>query len=314
MIKKLAAPLKILLILSGLIFLSYLLVNYNKPPLNEPFFFGGNNSGQDTKSQEDKINQEKSAKINSIIQSNISGKEGQYAIFVKGLKNGQTIEYNSNETISSASIYKLAVMYKTFDALEKGEVQKDTVLSADTSQLDQTIIWGNNPNITNQETGLVSYTVSEALRLMITISDNYAALLLAQQFGWDNIETFLKDSGISGLTLVSDNTPATTASSTAQILEKIYRGQAVSKSASNEMEKLLLGQTVNDRIPKYLPQNVKVAHKTGELDTLRHDAGIVYGKKSDYIFVFLTDTPDPENASENIANLSQQIFDELESN
>ncbi len=62
------------------------------------------------------------------------------------------------------------------------------------------------------------------------------------------------------------------------MLEKIYLGKAVSQGASIEMKNLLLAQAVDDRIPKYLPENIKVAHKTGELDTLRHDAGIVYGE------------------------------------
>ena len=80
------------------------------------------------------------------------------------------------------------------------------------------------------------------------------------------------------------------------------------------MINLLLAQKVNDRIPKYLPANIKVANKTGELEGLRHDAGIVYGKKGDYIFVFLTDTPNPPDATETIATISKQIFEELEKN
>ena len=78
------------------------------------------------------------------------------------------------------------------------------------------------------------------------------------------------------------------------------------------MINLLTNQTVNDRIPKYLPANIKIAHKTGELETIRNDAGIVYGKKGDYIFVFLSDTKNPLDASETIATLSKQIFEELE--
>lgn len=227
----------------------------------------------------DSLATERSQKVMSAINSALKNTQGRYGIFLKDLKNNQTFEQNSAEIFTSASIYKLAIMYKTFDALEKGEIKE-------------------NDNL------------DETLRLMITISDNDSAILLAEKFGWANIENFLIEVGIKNFKLATKT--EATAQSTAQILERIYRGQAVSKQASNKMRKLLLGQTKNDRIPKYLPQNTKVAHKTGELDTLRHDAGIVYGKKSDYIFVFFSDTPTPEDASETIAKLAKSIFDMLE--
>src|SRR3990167_2109346 len=232
--------------------------------------------------------------VSTAIQSNLKNSQGNYSIYIKDLTNDQNFEYKSNEIFPSASIYKLAIMYKTFDALEKGEVEKDEALSLKQD--------ANSPQ--------TSRTVAETLRLMITISDNDSAIALAEKFGWANIEKFLIDVGIENFKLAvqTESTPQ----STAQILERIYLGQAVSKQASSEMKKLLLSQTVNDRIPKYLPQNIKVAHKTGELETLRHDAGIVYGKKSDYIFVFFSDTPNPEDAAETIASLAKQIFEILE--
>ena len=55
-----------------------------------------------------------------------------------------------------------------------------------------------------------------------------------------------------------------------------------------------------------------MGHKTADLGGIEHDAGIVLGKNSHYIFVFLSDTEMPEDAGENIARLSRQIFDVLE--
>ena len=243
--------------------------------------------------QDDNQNKERSEKIYSNIQSALENSPGGYSVYIKNLKNNQTFEYKSREIFTSASIYKLAVMYKTFDALKKGELEKDSTLS-------KTLASGEK----------ISYSVSEALRLMITISDNESAILIAEKLGWANIEKFLKEEGIENFKLAAET--QATAESTAQILEQIYRGEAVSKSASSDMKSLLLAQTVNDRIPKYLPKNIKVAHKTGELETIRHDAGIVYGKKSDYIFVFFSDTQNPEIAAETIAQLSKEIYNSLE--
>ena len=294
--------LKVFIILFGLAFLSYLLTAYNQPESKpDQFFFGAKNLVED----DSKIKQERASKINSVIDSRLPA-EGKYAVYIKDLKSGETFERNAQELFGSASIYKLGVMYKTYDALKKGNLQQNTVLSGSQQGLDSTL----NPNNKNAFDNTISESVDEALRLMITISDNYSALLLAEKFGWANIEDYLKNQGIENFLLATE--PKATAASTAQILEKIYKGQAVSREASNEMRKLLLSQTVNDRIPKYLPQNTKVAHKTGELDGIRNDAGIVYGKRGDYIFVFFSDTENPQVSSEKIATLARDIYNELE--
>ena len=227
-------------------------------------------------------------KIQQLLESSVINLPGKYGIVIKDLKKNHTYEINATDTFASASIYKLAVMYKVHDSLDKGTLQKDLKLAP----------------------GL---TVKEALDNMITISDNDSAILLAEKVGWAATNTFLKDKGISGFNLTIQDYPETTASATAQILERIYAKTAVSKEASSEMTLLLFRQKINDRIPKFLPKDVKVGHKTGELDNFRHDAAIVVGKKGDYIFVFLSQTPAPADATENIANLSKTMYDALES-
>lgn len=228
-----------------------------------------------------------SKNIQSLLQTEVQKLPGTYNIYIKDLKTNQTYSTREEQKIPSASIYKLAVMYKTYDSIEKGELKKNQNLSS----------------------GL---TVKEALRLMITISDNTSALLLAEKLGWANINNFLKAEGIDGYNLMIKDYPLTTAKATGDILERIYKKTAISTQASEEMLELLLAQEKNDRIPLNLPLDVQVAHKTGELDNFRHDAGIVFGKKSDYIFVFLTETPVPEDAYGNIAKLTITMFGALE--
>ncbi|MEK7581512.1 MAG: serine hydrolase [Patescibacteria group bacterium] len=227
-------------------------------------------------------------KIQQLLESSVINLPGKYAVVIKNLKKNHTYEINATDTFASASIYKLAVMYKVYDSLDKGELQKNLELAP----------------------GL---TVGKALESMITISDNNSAILLAEKVGWAKTDTFLKNKGINGFNLTIQDYPETTASATAQILERIYTKTAVSRQASSEMSLLLFKQKINDRIPRYLPKDVKVGHKTGELDNFRHDAAIVVGKKSDYIFVFLSQTPAPADAAENIAALSKAIYDALES-
>ena len=74
------------------------------------------------------------------------------------------------------------------------------------------------------------------------------------------------------------------------------------------MIELLKRQELNDRIPKNLPKSAPVAHKTGELGGAKHDAGIVFTKKGDYILILMSDTNVPQNAAEVEAKISRDIF------
>ncbi len=225
--------------------------------------------------------------VQNLLDTQVQNQSPTYAIFIKNLKTGDSYQINQNLKIPSASLYKLAVMYAAYDLLQKGQIQKDQEIAD----------------------GLM---VESALELMITVSDNNSALKLAEKIGWTNINSFIKSQSIDGFNLQVKDYPQTTAKAVADLLERIYTKTAVSQNASEEMLNLLLKQQINDRIPKYLPLDVKVAHKTGELDNLRHDAGIIFGKNSDYIFVFLTDTPISQDGAENIAKLSKTMFEALE--
>jgi len=61
-----------------------------------------------------------------------------------------------------------------------------------------------------------------------------------------------------------------------QLLEKIYDKSFINEKVSTEIEKTLLHQQINHKIPGYLRDEIQVAHKTGEDDGITHDVGIVY--------------------------------------
>lgn len=308
--KIIALPVVLLILL----LISYILTNIGSGKSSfENFFLGSQNLFGEMTNIEDPVEK--------LIEEAPQNFNGNMAIFVKDLKTAKTYQVNADQKFTSASLYKLAVMYKTYDSLAKNEISLDGILSGNSANLDKMLsgaqngqgqtlqIQSPNPSQTSQT---IAYQVSEALRLMITISDNYSALILAERLGWQNIDQLMEDEGFLDIDLIDADQPTITARAVGALLEKIYRNQAVSSQSSEEMKKLLLDQKINDRIPKYLPEDIKVGHKTGELDNLRHDAGIVLGQKSDYIFVFLTDTTLPVDAAEHIAQLSKKFFEALE--
>lgn len=71
---------------------------------------------------------------------------------------------------------------------------------------------------------------------------------------------------------------------------------------------ILKKQTLNEKLPKYLPQGTLIAHKTGEIDYLSHDGGIVFSKKGDYVIVVMTEADSPSGVEERIAQISKNVF------
>ena len=62
-------------------------------------------------------------------------------------------------------------------------------------------------------------------------------------------------------------------------------------------------------MPKYLPSDTLIAHKTGELDSFSHDSGIVYTPNGNYIIVVMSDSTNPKGAEDRIANISKSVYD-----
>ena len=80
------------------------------------------------------------------------------------------------------------------------------------------------------------------------------------------------------------------------------------------MLQLLKIQKLNNKIPRYLPKDTVVAHKTGELDPFTHDAGIVYTPNGNYIIVVLSKSDDPDLAENRIADISKNVFNYFQNN
>lgn len=295
---------KFFLLIVSLLILGFYLFNFKSAKSPDNFFTSSKNILLQSFAQDDNLPQQ-------LIDQKTETQNGTWAIVIKNLKTQKAYFYNENQKLPAASLYKLAVMYKTYDAIEKGEIKEDDILSADTLTLDK-ILASDQDISTDSEPEVVSATVKNALQAMITVSDNYSAILLAEKLGWESIDFEMKNQGFDNIDLLSQNAPLVSAKSIMFMFERIYGNTAVTKLASQKMKALLLTQKVNDRIPKYLPQEIKVAHKTGELDNIRNDAGIVFGQKNDYIFVFLTETPAPGDATEEIAKFSKKIYDALE--
>jgi beta-lactamase class A len=125
--------------------------------------------------------------------------------------------------------------------------------------------------------------------LMITISDNMATNMLIDLLGIPNIQANIERLGLEGVQLnrkLFEKRPEfrglrnyVSAAGIGKLLEMIYKGEVVSKAASDEMIEMMLAQQCTNKIPLLLPGEGRAAHKTGEDDGTTHDTGIIYAKK-----------------------------------
>jgi len=144
----------------------------------------------------------------------------------------------------------------------------------------------------------VTFTVEELIGLMIYDSDNIATNMLTNIAGIDYLNNAFNLFGLKNTNLsrkIADFNLRdrgienySTAEDIVLILEKMYRRTLVNKNISEKCLKVLKLQRVNDRIPKYLPVDVTVAHKTGLERGVCHDAGIVFSCKGDFLICVLT--------------------------
>lgn len=245
--------------------------------------------------------------LQATIEKSLEGTAGSYGIFVKNLKTGESFSLNENKQFESGSLYKLWTMAVVFNEIEKGNLEEDDKLSQDIAVLNKK--FGIDPENAEQTSGTITLTVSQALTQMITISHNYAALLLTEKIKLSTVAAWLKDKNFTYSKVGTDgDAPITTPLDIALFLEKLYKGELANSENTQKMIDLLKAQQLNNKLPKNLPPGTVLAHKTGELGWFSHDAGILYSEKGDYIIVAMSESSSPKGAEERIAQLSLDIY------
>lgn len=249
-----------------------------------------------------------SSGLQAAVSGALSGTKGRYAVVIKNVKTGEAYTLNEHQKFDSASLYKLWIMGEVFQQIQEGKLTENTQLSQDVEVLNEKFHIASES--AEKKEGKIELSVKQALNQMITYSDNYAALILSEKVRISNVTSFLKDNGLLESKVgVSGQNPSTTASDITRLLEKISTGTLVNSSSSKEMLDLLKRQQLNGKIPKYLPAGTVIAHKTGELETVSHDAGIVYTEKGDYLIVVLSDSNSRQQADERIAGISKAVYE-----
>lgn len=247
----------------------------------------------------------KESAIDRIVTSVLSQREGEYAIFYKDLATEEEYTQRAHMVYPSASLYKLWIMGEAFRQIDVGAIKKEDVLKESVENLNKKFNIASES--AERKDGDVELSVEDALEKMIIVSDNYAALLLSAKIRLSGVSNFLTTNGFVESTIGVP--PKTSAYDIGRFFEKLYKGEMGGQLYSKEMLAILGRQRLNDRLPKYLPDSVIIAHKTGELDGYKHDGGIIYAAKGPYILVVLSKSDDLAYAAETIALVSKAVYE-----
>jgi beta-lactamase class A len=162
--------------------------------------------------------------------------------------------------------------------------------------------------------------VRELLRLMIVRSSNLATNQLIELVGAAHVTEGARSLGAVNAKVLRgvedqkafdagmNNT--ITARDLAILLAAIENGRVLSQESSALMRDILLAQEFNEKIPAGLPPGTRVAHKTGEITAVSHDAAIVYpANRKPYVLVVLTrGIRDGKESAQLIADISRLVY------
>lgn len=239
--------------------------------------------------------------LRAVIEEFLGEEVDNYGLVVKRLSDGTGVAINADKEFYAASLFKILVMYEVFKQRDLGLLSFDEMLVFSPPYVEYGLgalrwpLWSH-------------LSIWNLLEAMITESDNVAAIMLQDRVGGWNIIRDFKAIGLKHTVMDRDQL-LTSAGDMALWLEMISQGQEVSEKTREEMIELLAGQLINDRLPIYLPEGIRVAHKTGNWDDATHDVGIVYAPSGAYIIAVLSNK---HWESEPIAELSARVYEYFE--
>ena len=250
------------------------------------------------------------------IEKIISQVEGNVCINFYDLNKNNGFSVNGDKKVLSASMIKLLILAELMKKIFENKFSlSDTVMMANFMKI------GGDGVLKELNTGH-HFTLKELATLMIIVSDNQATNILIDFLGMENInqlgkelrlkKTFLgrKMMDIEARKKGYDN--YTCADDISSLLKLIYQEKLINKEASQLMLDILLRQQQGERLQRYLPSDIKIAHKCGDLDNLENDGGIIWLGDRAYILVVLTNGMPNLQCKQTIGKISKFVYDKME--
>src|SRR3954467_8133962 len=259
------------------------------------------------------------ARFEKRIQEISAHVDGVVGYVIVDLTSGERMTHLERETFPTASAIKLAIVYELFKQAEEGKVRLDETITLDRHQA----VGGTGVLV---EMGTPTLSIRDYAVLMVTLSDNTATNVLIDRLGMDRIAARMQGLGLASTKLrrhMMDTAAArrgdenvSTPDELVRLLMAMY-GSAGPAAPHGRMDDAiaLLKKPKDNRLRKGLPEGVESADKSGELEGVRVDAGIVFAKNRPYVLcvmtTFLKDEAEGERAITDISRTAYEYFSRL---
>lgn len=228
--------------------------------------------------------------LDEEFSSLLAGDGAQYSIYVLFPSwSGPLVKGDRQQ--SSASVIKIFILSTAYEMAEKGELDLDGKIRVRRKDM------VGGAGVLNGRAGEPVLSIRDLLRLMITESDNTATNVMIDCLTFARIQDYCNTNGFTDTVLRrkmmdekalrSGRDNLTTVKDVGEWMRRLKARKLVSPSADAAMEQILFAQADTECFPRALPQ-AKIAYKTGELEGLYHDAGIIYDSNKGYVLVIFS--------------------------
>jgi len=207
------------------------------------------------------------------------------------LKTGWTFSLNGSREFPAASVAKVPVMAAAYHLADSGLLDLDQkVLFLESDKL-------GGAGVLQWLKGNRQYSLWNLMRLMITLSDNTATRLVVNTVGLPAIAAYVKNIGLKQTRIIDPtmlveppypNNNLTSPDDLAKVMAMIHNCRGFSKKSAKQMIAWMNYQRYRWGIWRGVPPGTYVADKTGQLEGILNDAGIVYTKKGNYVLSIFT--------------------------
>jgi beta-lactamase class A len=250
------------------------------------------------------------------------------AVAFRDLQTGRELFVNERVSFHAASTMKVPVMFEVYREARAGTLGLDESIAVknEFKSIADGSAFSVSPEDDSEQTLYKKIggteTVRELVRLMITESSNLATNILIARVTPARVMALLRGMGARDMKVLRgvedgkafergmNNT--TTARDLLILFRALAEGDAVSREASREMADVLAAQKFNEGIPAGLPRGLRVAHKTGSITKIEHDAGVVYppNRKPYVLVVLVRGITDEARAHKLIADISRAVYED----
>jgi len=220
----------------------------------------------------------------------LAGFQGVAGIVLHDLDSGQETAWNPDEVFVAASLIKLPILWHFYLECTHGHLDPDERITLTAAQM--------APGfgvLRSLQPGL-ALRLRDVATLMIVVSDNTATNLLIDRLGIAPINQTIHALGLPQTELQRKmfdySDPAKNNYTSPRDMATFFRHVATSDQFDPlfqaELMQTLCGQQCRNKLPAALPREVKLAHKTGDMPQIEHDAGIFMGAQRRLIAVVMS--------------------------